>query len=252
MNTVLDIRGLHVGFGRKRVLEGLDLPVHGGAVTVLLGSNGAGKSTLLRVLLGVLRPQAGTVRVFGQDPLRQHRAVLQRIGYVPDAPDVYPWMTARDLFAFLRPQYPTWNVALCSELCERLAVPLRVKFKSMSRGQGMKAMLAAALAPEPELLLLDEPFAGLDPLVREQVLQGVVEALKEGERTVLCATHELEIAARIADYVAVLQDGKVQKHGSLAEVLGQEEPVAVPQGLHRVLAEVAGGAAVGARQEVVV
>jgi len=120
-------------------------------------------------------------------------------------------------------------------------VPLRTRFKAMSRGQGMKAMLAAALAPEPDLLLLDEPFAGLDPLVREQVLAGVVEALKVGERTVLCATHELEIAARIADRIAVLQGGKVVQHGSLAEVLGEEEPVQVPSGLHRVLAAAAAG-----------
>ncbi|MEO6597435.1 MAG: ABC transporter ATP-binding protein [Planctomycetota bacterium] len=237
MNDVLRIDGLRLGFGRKRVLDGLDLHVQDGAVTVLLGENGAGKSTLLRVLLGLLRPKAGTVRLFGQDPLKAHREVLRRIGYVPDVPDVYPWMTANDLFKFLRPHYPRWNDTLCRELAEQLAVPLRTKTKSMSRGQGMKMMLVAALAPEPELLLLDEPFAGLDPLVREQVLQGVVTALKQGERTVLCATHELEIAARIADRVAVLQAGKVVRHGSLAEVLGEEDPAQVPSGLHRVLAE---------------
>jgi ABC-2 type transport system ATP-binding protein len=249
MNTILDVSGLTVRFGRRRVLDGLDLRLHDGAVTVLLGGNGAGKSTLLRVLLGVLRPRAGTVRVFGKDPLKAHRAVLERIGYVPDVPDCPAWMTARDLFRFLRPQYSTWNDAHCGELAEQLAVPLRTKFGAMSRGQGMKAMLVAALAPEPELLLLDEPFAGLDPLVREQVLQGVLGALREGERTVLCATHELEIASRIADRVAVLDQGRICKHGTLAEVLGKDEPAQVPSGLHRVLAEVAAGSA-SPREEV--
>lgn len=239
MNTILDVAGLEVRFGRKRVLQGLDLSLHDGACTVLLGGNGAGKSTLLRVLLGVLRPHAGAVRVFGQDPLRAHRAVLQRLGYVPDVPDAPTWATAQDLFTVLRPHYPTWNDALCRELCEQLDVPLRTRFPRLSRGQGMKAMLVAALAPEPELLLLDEPFAGLDPLVREQVLQGVLGALRAGERTVLCATHELEIAARIADRVAVLQQGRIVRHGTLAEVLQQAEPVQAPAALHRLLAEVA-------------
>jgi ABC-2 type transport system ATP-binding protein len=162
MNTILDCKGLDVRFRKKRVLVDLDLQLADGATTVLLGGNGAGKSTLLRVLLGVLRPRAGTVRIFGKDPLRAHREVLQRIGYVPDVPDCPGWMTARDLFTFLRPQYSTWNDTLCARLAEELAVPMRTKFASMSRGQGMKAMLVAALAPEPQLLLLDEPFAGLD------------------------------------------------------------------------------------------
>ena len=108
---MLAVDGLLVRFGRKRVLDDLSLALHAGTTTVLLGENGAGKSTLLRVLLGVLRPLAGTVRVLGQDPLRAHRAVLQRIGYVPDVPDCPGWMTARDLFAFLQPHYPTWSTA---------------------------------------------------------------------------------------------------------------------------------------------
>jgi len=237
MNNVVTAEGLGMRFGRKRVLDGLDFELQPGQVTVLLGQNGSGKSTWMRLLLGVLRPQRGSVRVFGKDPVKQHREVLSRIGYVPDVPDVYPWMTAKDLYKFLSRQYPTWNPERVEQLCEQLDVPRKTRFKSMSRGQGMKAMLVAALAHEPDLLLLDEPFAGLDVLVREEVLQGVLAALKDGERTVLCATHELEVASRIADRVAVLERGRIVQHGTLAEVLGQEEPAQVPSGLHEVLAE---------------
>ena len=240
MNSIVDISGLAVRFGRKRVLDGLDLRLADGAVTVLLGENGSGKSTLLRTLLGVVRPKKGLVRVFGLDPLRAHQPVLRRVGYVPDVPDCPPWMTAGDLFRLLRPHYPTWRDDVAAELCERLAVPLATRFKAMSRGQGMKAMLVAALAPEPELLLLDEPFAGLDPLVREEVLQGVIGALRDGQRagprTVLCATHELDVAARIADRIVVLHQGRIARDGTLAEVLGEPEPVQIPHGLQRVLA----------------
>ncbi len=247
---MLAVSGLDVRFGRRRVLDGLDLVLENGQVTVLLGENGAGKSTLMRVLLGVLRPAAGTVAIFGRDPLREHRAVLERVGYVPDVPDVYPWMNARDLYRLLQRQYPTWNPERCRDLCDRLDVPMRTRFKSMSRGQGMKAMLVAALAPEPDLLLLDEPFAGLDPLVREQVLEGVLDALRVGERTVLCATHELDVAARIADRVAVLRAGKIVQHGTLAEVLGDDEPIQVPSGLQRVLAEAGASEQPNERMEV--
>lgn len=247
---VLQFTGVRFGFGRRPVLRGVDLRLAAGKVTVLLGTNGAGKSTLLRVLLGVLRPAAGAVRVLGLDPLRAHRAVLSRVGYVPDAPDVYPWMTPRRLFAFLRPHYPRWDSDRCGDLAARLQVPLDTTFGALSRGQGMKAMLVAALAPDPELLLLDEPFAGLDPLVREEVLQGLVGELRDGERTVLCATHELEIAARIADRVAVLHDGRIAAHGDLAEVLGSsEEAGEVPARLHDMLAALTTPAAAAAPQE---
>ncbi|MCA8970249.1 MAG: ABC transporter ATP-binding protein [Planctomycetes bacterium] len=240
MNDVVHIEGLELGFSRKqRVLSEFDLTLEPGAVTVLLGTNGAGKSCLLRALIGVLRPRRGTVRVFGLDPVREQRAVLTRTGYVPDTPDVYPWMKVRELFRFLEPQYPTWNAQLAHELCDRLAVPPRTKFKHMSRGQGMKAMLVAALAYEPELLLLDEPFAGLDPVVREDVLSGVIDSLRAGRRTVLCATHELDIAARIADRVAVLHDGRIVAHDTLDAVTERLEgpAAATPTCLKNLLVE---------------
>jgi ABC-2 type transport system ATP-binding protein len=204
-------------FGRRHVLDRLELAVAPGQVTALLGTNGAGKSTLMRVALGALKADAGELEVAGLDPLRQPRELRRAVGYVPAEPDAYEWMSVIDLFRFLRPQYPTWDEGYARSLVESWRVPTHTKFKAMSRGEGMKSMLVAALAPRPKLLLLDEPFAGLDPLVREEVLRGVVGELRDGERTVLVATHDLDVVARVADRVAILADGRIARHGTLAE-----------------------------------
>jgi ABC-2 type transport system ATP-binding protein len=211
------IQGVSKRFGKRVVLDGFDFSLVPGQVTVLLGRNGAGKSTFLRLCLGVLKPEAGRVEVCGHDPVRRPRDVRRLIGYVPDKPDVYDWMTPRELLYFLKPQYPTWNADRAARVAEQLSVPLDTPFKGLSRGEGMKAMLMAALAPDPALLLLDEPFAGLDPVAREDVLKGVIRA---GEQTILCATHDLDVAARIADRVAVLSRGKIVAHGPAEEVVG--------------------------------
>jgi ABC-2 type transport system ATP-binding protein len=215
----LRARGLVKRFGKRRVLDGVDLDVAPDLVTALLGENGQGKTTLMKLALGVLAADGGTLEVAGCDPLKQPRRLREQVGYVPAQPDAYDWMTVRDLFRFLEPQYPTWDRAIADALVAQLRIPERTTFKAMSRGEGMKAMLAAALAPRPPLLLLDEPFAGLDPLVREEVLRGVIGELRAGERTVLVATHDLDVVARVADRVAILADGRIRKHGTLEEVL---------------------------------
>ena len=225
-------RGVTKSFGRKRVLDGLDLELAAGTVTALLGENGAGKSTLFKLALGVLKADAGSLVVAGFDPIGEPRALRRAVGYVPDKPDVYDWMTLRDLFRFLRPQYPTWDEQRAEALAQSLRIPTRTKFKSLSRGEGMKAMLAAALAPRPKLLLLDEPFAGLDPLVREEVLRGVLGELRGGDHTVLVATHDLDVVARIADRVAILADGRIARHEPLAQEVGD-----APAKLRDALAE---------------
>lgn len=234
-------RDLTMRFGRKVVLDRLDWTVPRGTVTVLLGENGAGKSTLFRLALGLLDPTAGSVEVGGLSPRQNPTAVRRAVGYVPDKPDAYPWMTVADLFRFLAPHHPRWSKARATEAAGALAVPLDVRFKDLSRGQGMKAMLAAALAQDPAVLLLDEPFAGLDPLVRDEVLAGVVRWLRDGERTVVCATHELDAAARIADRIAILGSGRIAREGTLSEVSGRDdEPASAPALLHEALAAAAG------------
>jgi ABC-2 type transport system ATP-binding protein len=219
-SSIFEAEGIVKRFRKKTVLDGLSLSLERGAVTVLLGVNGAGKSTLLRLALGVLRAEAGRLKVAGFDPIREPNPLRRAVGYVPDVPDAYGWMRIDEFFRFLRPHYPTWDDERARSLVESLRVPRKTRFGNMSRGEGMKAMLAAALAPNPELLLLDEPFSGLDPLAREDVLRGVIAELREGKRTVLCATHELEVAARIADRVAILANGRVAQHGTVDEVLG--------------------------------
>ena len=232
---MIHAQGIVKRFRRKSVLDGFDFELAPGRVTVLLGRNGSGKSTFMKLCLGLLKPNAGTLEVCGHDPLKRGRLVRQAVGYVPDKPDCYQWMTAKELFGFLAPQYPTWNVDEVSRLVELLDVPLRTPFKSMSRGEGMKAMLVAALAPEPELLLLDEPFAGLDVIAREEVLRGVIGALREGERSVLCTTHDLDVASRIADDAALLSAGKIVAHGPLTDVLESER--CLPERMRDLLAE---------------
>ncbi len=219
---MIQAHGIVKRFRRKSVLSELDLSLAPGRVTVLLGRNGSGKSTLLKLCLGLLKADLGTLSVCGFDPSKRARPVRQAVGYVPDMPDCYRWMTAADLFGFLKPQYPTWNDDEAARLGQALEVPLRTPFSGMSRGEGMKAMLVAALAPQPELLLLDEPFAGLDAVAREEVLRAVIGSLRDGERTVLCTTHDLDVAARIADDVAVLSGGRIDAHGPLTEVLETE------------------------------
>ena len=234
--AAIEIVDVHRRFGRKRVLQGVTLSVPRGATTVLLGANGEGKSTLLRIALGVLKPQRGSVHIKGVDPIRDREAAGQTIGYVPDVPDAYGWMRLPDLFRYLAPHYRRWDDAHAHAIAKRLDAPLTTPFRHMSRGQGMKAMLAAALGHHPDVLLLDEPFAGLDPLVREEVLRGVIRELGDGTRTVLLTTHDLEVASRVADRIAVLAEGVIRSDVQAGELslVGDE---ATPRDLHRAMAE---------------
>ncbi len=233
------IRDLEMRFGRNRVLQGVDLDVPEGATTVLLGSNGEGKTTLLNVCLGVLKPQLGEARLLGCDPVDEATELRRQLGYVPSVPDAYAWMRIGDWFRFLRAHYPTWDDERAWSLVDQLDVPRKTRFKQMSRGQGMKAMLAGALAHGPRLLLLDEPFGGLDPLVREDVLRNVIDALGSEPRTVLMATHDLDVAARVADRIGVLVNGRIVREGPVSDFADDAEGGATPAALRNALADAA-------------
>ena len=166
---LVSLEGAGVHRNGRWLVRGVDFSVKPGEIVTLIGPNGSGKSTSAKMATGVLRADEGTLVA----PPRN------QIGYVPDKPDCYDWMTPNDLFRFLKPQYPTWNDDKVVRASESLNVPMDRKFGALSRGEGMKAMLVAALAHEPELLLLDEPFAGLDPVVREDVLRGISDGIAE-------------------------------------------------------------------------
>ncbi len=240
-DSAIRIENLEVCYGRHAALRGAMLSVPKGTTTVLLGPNGAGKTTLLRACAGLLKPRAGSIRVLGLDPTRQRDRVCERLGFVPDQPDAWGWMKIGDLLAWLAPHHPRWNAAKAAEWVRTLGVPTDRPFRAMSRGEGTKAMLAATLAHEPEVLLLDEPFGGLDPLVHDEVLSGVVASLAESATTVLISTHDLDVAARIGERVAVLVDGRIRRESAVDDLVGPGATTARKEALRDVLAAAARG-----------
>jgi ABC-2 type transport system ATP-binding protein len=239
MNSILCVKDLVKRFDRSHAIAGVSFELEPESITVLLGSNGAGKSTLLRCVLGVCEPDEGTLRVLGRDPLREAALVRGSVGFMPDHPDVYGWMTARDLFYFLRDQYPGWSEEREEHLAERLEIALDTRFDALSRGDAAKVMLAAALAPAPALIVLDEPFARLAPPVCDEVLRVFLEEAPFPGGAALVATHDLDVAARIADRVLVMDHGRLiadrtiedlcdadATHGSLQESLRELYQVA--------------------------
>ncbi len=234
------LEGVTFAYGKKVAVRDVTLRVPRGTTTVLLGTNGAGKTTTLRLCMGLLRAKSGSIRVLGLDPARERDALSARVGFVPDRPDAWGWMTARDLFRFLAAHHPRWDAARGAGLLDQLRVPADRAFRAMSRGEAMKAMLAAALAPDPEVLLLDEPFGGLDPLVHEEVLRGVIGAMGSRPRTVLVSTHDLDVAARIGERVAVLADGALRRDVAIEELSASDEGLAGREALRHAMAEASG------------
>jgi len=228
----IQISGAAAGYSRRSVLADLDLYVPAGSVTALLGVNGVGKSTLLRVLTGELPAKSGEVRVLGRDPRRETHALLREIGYVPDRIELPTWMRIQDHMRLLAPLYPTWDAAEVRRLCTLFELDPKQPYRDLSRGQRVLENLAMALAHRPKLLLLDEPFAGLDPLSRRRVIDGVFEHLGEeagsldaghafdpGEHpTVFFASHGLQVIERCADRVALLSDGACIVNTSLEDL----------------------------------
>ncbi|XRQ14390.1 ATP-binding cassette domain-containing protein [Actinomadura welshii] len=211
----IDVSGLVKTFGRTRALDGLDLRVRTGEVHGFLGPNGAGKSTTIRILLGLLRADAGEARLLGGDPWQDAVRLHRRIAYVPGDVDLWPNLTggqAIDLLARLRGGL---DRSLRDDLCDRFDLDTSKKGRTYSKGNRQKVALVAALASDAELLILDEPTAGLDPLM-EAVFQECIAEAKAAGRTVLLSSHILAQVEKLCDRVSIIRLGKVVESGELS------------------------------------
>ena len=208
--NIIETHTLTRRFGRTEAVHDLTLAVPEGSVCALLGPNGAGKSTTIKVLMNLLAPTAGSASVLGVDSRKLGEKEKAQIGYVSENQQLPLWMTVRQLLDYCRPFYPTWDRALEKTLLGQFALPEARKLKHLSRGMLMKAALLSSLAYRPKLLVLDEPFSGLDPLVREEFVRGVLEVSATGGWTVLVSSHDIEEVERLCDHVALLDGGRLQ------------------------------------------
>ncbi|MDB5302819.1 MAG: ytrB [Phycisphaerales bacterium] len=217
-DSVVEVRNVCRRFGAKLALDDVSLSLPAGTVLGLVGENGAGKTTLIKHILGLLKAQAGTVRVFGLDPVAQPVRVLSQIGYLSEEPDLPGWMRVRDLLRYVAAFYPSWDHAYAEQLRQEFALDPMAKVKHLSKGQKARAGLLAALAYRPQLLVLDEPSSGLDPIVRRDILGAIIRTIADEGRTVLFSSHLLAEVERVSDRVAMIRAGRILFCDSLDKV----------------------------------
>jgi ABC-2 type transport system ATP-binding protein len=206
---VIEVREVSRRFGGTLALDRVSLGVPRGAVLGLVGANGAGKTTLIRHVLGLLKAQTGSVRVFGRDPVADPAGVLARIGYLSEENDLPAWMRVGQLLRYSRAFYPRWDDAYADKLRQTFELSTTARGGSLSKGQRARGGLLIALAYRPELLVLDEPSSGLDPLVRRDILGAIIRTIAEEGRTVLFSSHLLDEVERVSDHVALIHQGRI-------------------------------------------
>jgi ABC-2 type transport system ATP-binding protein len=205
----LETAGLTKRFGKKTAVDGLTLSVPTGSVFAFLGKNGAGKTTTIRILLDLLDRTSGDAKVLGMDCVKDALALKKQIGYVAEGQKMYDWMSVDELIWFCKGFYPTWDDGFAEAVKKRLELPGRDKVGEMSRGTQAKLALLLAMAFKPDLLILDEPTAGLDVVVRRNFIQEVIELIQEEGRTVFFSSHLVHEVERVADWVGVIDQGKL-------------------------------------------
>ncbi|MBS0381285.1 MAG: ABC transporter ATP-binding protein [Proteobacteria bacterium] len=205
----LQVGGLSHRYDSKIVLDQVSLALAEGSVLGLIGRNGAGKSTLIRAMLGLLEPDTGSAFVFGEPALKLSDSAKERLGYVPQQPDALAWLTAAQMFDYLSRFYPRWDHHFANDTLQRWKIDSGKVMAKLSPGERQRVDLIRALAPRPELLVLDEPASALDPVARRELLREIALRAGEAGTTVLFSTHIVSDLERVASDIAFLHDGKL-------------------------------------------
>lgn len=221
------LSGVTKRFNRRVAVDRLSFRVRRGTTLGLIGVNGAGKTTAIRMIVGLLAPDEGTVEVCGVSHQQDGIRAKANIGYVPDRPKAYAWMRVGEAIAFARSFYPRWNQHRCRSLLRMFRLDEGRRVGVLSKGQAAKLSLLLAICHEPAVLVLDEPTNGLDPIVRDEFLHGVLEATGDQDQTVLFSSHALGEVGRLADSIAFMHAGRLLAHGDLQDLLDRTKRVRV-------------------------
>lgn len=210
MSDVIVTENLTKYYGSKCVVNHLDLRVPAGCVYGFLGRNGAGKSTTIKMLTGMVRPDFGVARVLGEDAIELSPDVKRRVAYLAEGHPLYGWMTIDSAMRFTRAFYPQWNQTLFDQVLDHFQLDRKKKIKHLSKGQQAQVSLALGIAPDPELLILDDPTLGLDTVVRRDFLESLIQIVQRPGRTIFLSSHVLGDVERVADRIGVMVDGSLR------------------------------------------
>ena len=216
--AAIDVHAVYKSFRRNEVLRGMSMRVERGKTFAFLGRNGSGKTTTIQMLLGLLNRDDGAIRVLGLDPAQEPLEVRARVGYLAEDQTMYGWMKCGDILRFLAPFYPTWDHQLALKYANDFEVPLQTKIKHLSKGQNVRLGLVLALAHRPELVILDDPALGLDPIMRKQFNRDLITHLQGEGRTVFYSSHLLYEVEPVADEVAILDQGRILRQAETEEL----------------------------------
>jgi ABC-2 type transport system ATP-binding protein len=205
----IEMQAVYKSFRLTDVLRGVTLRVERGRTFAFLGRNAAGKTTTIRMLLGLLKRDDGAIRVLGLDPQREPIELRRHIGYLAEDQTMYGWMRVDEIVRFVAPFYPTWDHTLAQKYLRDFELPLRTRIKHLSKGQNVRLGLVLALAHRPELVILDDPALGLDPIMRKQFNRDLITHLQGEGRTVFYSSHLLYEVEPVADEVAILDEGRI-------------------------------------------